>query len=93
MFMNKSELISSMAEKSKLTKKDTETILNAFIESIEETLEKKEKVQLIGFGTFESRNRAARIGRNPRTKEEISIPEATVPVFKASKVLKDIVHR
>jgi len=93
MYMNKSELISSMAEKSKLTKKDTETILNAFIESIEETLEKKEKVQLIGFGTFESRNRAARIGRNPRTKEEISIPETTVPVFKASKVLKDIVNK
>jgi len=91
--MNKSELISSMAEKSKLTKKDTETILNAFIESIEETLEKKEKVQLIGFGTFEPRNRAARIGRNPRTKEEISIPESTVPVFKAGKVLKDIVNK
>ena len=71
--MNKPELISSMAEKSKLTKKDTQTILNAFIESIEETLERKEKVQLIGFGTFETRNRAARIGRNPRTKEEISI--------------------
>ena len=90
--MNKSELISSMAEKSKLTKKDTETILNAFIESIEETLEKKEKVQLIGFGTFEPRNRAARIGRNPRTKEEISILASTVPVFKAGKALKDIVN-
>ena len=90
--MNKSELISSMAEKSKLTKKDTETILNAFIESIEETLEKKEKVKLIGFGTFEPRNRATRIGRNPRTKEEISIPESTVPVFKVGKVLKDIVN-
>ena len=91
--MNKSELISIMAEKSKLTKKDTETILNAFIEIIEETLEKKEKVQLIGFGTFEPRNRAARIGRNPRTKEEISIPESTVPVFKAGKALKDIVSK
>jgi len=93
MFMNKSELISSMAEKSKLTKKDTETILNAFIESIQETLEKKEKVHLIGFGTFEPRNRAARIGRNPRTKEEISIPESIAPVFKAGKVLKDIVNK
>ena len=91
--MNKSELISSMAEKSKLTKKDTETFLNAFIESIKETLGKKEKVQLIGFGTFEPRNRAARIGTNPRTKEEISIPEATVPAFKAGKVLKDIVNK
>ena len=91
--MNKSELISSMAEKSKLTKQDTETFLNAFIESVKETLEKKEKVQLIGFGTFETRNRAARIGRNPRTKEEISIPESTVPVFKARKALKDIVSK
>ena len=90
--MNKSELISSMAEKSKLTKKDTETFLNAFIESIKETLGKKEKVQLIGFGTFEPRNRAARIGRNPRTKEEISILASTVPVFKAGKALKDIVN-
>ena len=93
MFMNKSELISSMAEKSKLTKQDTETFLNAFIESVKETLEKKEKVQLIGFGTFEPRNRAARIGRNPRTKEEISIPESIVPVFKASKALKHIVSK
>ena len=91
--MNKSELISSMAEKSKLTKQDTETFLNAFIESVKETLEKKEKVQLIGFGTFEPRNRAARIGRNPRTKEEISIPASTVPIFKVGKVLKDIVNK
>ena len=91
--MNKSELISSMAEKSKLTKQDTETFLNAFIESVKETLEKKEKVQLIGFGTFEPRNRAARIGRNPRTKEEISIPESTVPVFKAGKGFKDIINK
>jgi len=93
MFMNKSELISSMAEKSKLTKKDTETILKAFIESVEETLAKKEKVQLIGFGTFEIRNRSARIGRNPRTKEEISISETIVPVFKAGKELKDKVKK
>ena len=91
--MNKSELISIMAEKSKLTKKDTETILKAFIESVEETLEKKEKVQLVGFGTFEIRNRAARIGRNPRTHEEISIPETIVPVFKAGKELKDKVKK
>jgi len=93
MFMNKSELISSMAEKSKLTKKDTETFLKAFIESVEETLEKKEKVQLMGFGTFEIRNRAARIGRNPGTKEEISIPETIVPIFKAGKELKDKVKK
>jgi len=79
--MNKSELISSMAEKLKLTKKDTETILNAFIESIEETLKKKEKVQLIGFGTFEPRNRAARIDRNPRTKEESLCSRAAFLLF------------
>ena len=91
--MNKSELISIIAEKSKLTKKDTEIILKAFIESVEETLEKKEKVQLVGFGTFEIRNRAARIGRNPRTHEEISIPEIIVPVFKAGKELKDKVKK
>ena len=91
--MNKSELISIMAEKSKLTKKDTEIILKAFIEIVEETLEKKEKVQLVGFGTFEIRNRAARIGRNPRTHEEISIPEIIVPVFKAGKELKDKVKK
>ena len=91
--MNKSELISSMSAKSNLTKKDSETILKAFIESVEETLEKKEKVQLIGFGTFETRDRAARIGRNPRTNEEISIAEATVPVFKAGKEFKDKVNK
>ena len=91
--MNKSELISNMAEKSKLTKKDAELALKAFIESVEETLEKREKVQLVGFGTFETRDRAARIGRNPRTKEEISIPESTVPVFKAGKEFKDTVNK
>lgn len=91
--MNKSELISSMAEKSKLTKKDAEASLKSFIESVEETLEKGEKVQLVGFGTFETRDRAARIGRNPRTKEEISIPESTVPVFKAGKEFKEKVNK
>ena len=91
--MNKLELISSMSAKSNLTKKDSETILKAFIESVEETLEKKEKVQLIGFGTFETRDRAARIGRNPRTNEEITIAEATVPVFKAGKEFKDKINK
>jgi DNA-binding protein HU-beta len=91
--VNKSELITNMAEKSKLTKKDAELALKAFIESVEETLEKREKVQLVGFGTFETRDRAARIGRNPRTKEEISIPESTVPVFKAGKEFKDTVNK
>ena len=91
--VNKSDLITSMAEKSKLTKKDVETVLKAFVESVEETLEKGDKVQLVGFGTFETRKRAARVGRNPRTKEEITIPESTVPVFKAGKGLKDNVNK
>jgi DNA-binding protein HU-beta len=91
--VNKSDLITSMAEKSKLTKKDAEAALKAFIESVEETLEKGEKVQLVGFGTFETRMRAARVGRNPRTKEEINIPESTVPVFKAGKEFKDKVGK
>ena len=91
--VNKSDLISSMAEKSKLTKKDAEAALKSFIESVEETLEKGEKVQLVGFGTFETRLRAARVGRNPRTKEEINIPESTVPVFKAGKEFKDKVGK
>ncbi len=91
--MNKAELITSMAEKSKLTKKDAELLLKAFIESVEEALENGEKVQLVGFGTFETRNRAARIGRNPKTREEITIPESTVPVFKPGKEFKDKVNK
>lgn len=91
--MNKSDLITSMAEKSKLTKKETETVLKAFIDSVEETLEKGDKVQLVGFGTFETRKRAERTGRNPRTKEEITIPASTVPVFKAGKEFKDKVNK
>ncbi|BCZ44041.1 transcriptional regulator [Clostridium gelidum] len=91
--MNKAELITSMAEKSKLTKKDAELALKALIESVEESLEKGEKVQLVGFGTFETRARAAREGRNPRTKEVINIPATTVPVFKAGKEFKDKVNK
>lgn len=91
--MNKSELITNMAEKANLTKKDTEAVLKAFIESVEETLEKGEKVQLVGFGTFEARKRAARVGRNPRTKEEINIPESIVPVFKAGKEFKEKISK
>ena len=83
--MNKAELITSMAEKSQLTKKDAESALKAFIDSVQEALENGDKVQLIGFGTFETRERAAREGRNPRTKETITIPASTVPVFKAGK--------
>ena len=91
--MNKAELITSMAEKSQLTKKDAESALKAFIDSVQEALEKGEKVQLIGFGTFETRERAAREGRNPRTKETITIPASTVPVFKAGKEFKDRVNK
>ena len=91
--VNKAELITSMAEKSKLTKKDAELALKALIESVEEALEKGEKVQLVGFGTFETRERAAREGRNPRTKEVIKIPATTVPVFKAGKEFKDKVNK
>jgi len=91
--VNKSELIAKMAEKSGLTKKDNETVLKAFIESVEEALEGGEKVQLVGFGTFETRERAARVGRNPRTKEEIQIPASKVPVFKVGKEFKDIVNK
>ena len=91
--MNKAELITSMSEKSKLTKKDAELALKAFIESVEEALENGEKVQLVRFGTFETRERAAREGRNPRTKETISIPASTVPVFKAGKEFKEKVNK
>ena len=87
--MNKAELITSMAEKSQLTKTDAESALKAFIDSVQEALENGDKVQLIGFGTFETRERAAREGRNPRTKETITIPASTVPVFKAGKEFKD----
>ena len=86
--MNKAELITKMAEKSQLTKKDAEAALKAFIDSVQEALESGDKVQLVGFGTFETRERAAREGRNPRTKETISIPASTVPVFKAGKDIK-----
>ena len=87
--MNKIELVTKMAEKSNLTKKEASLALDAFIDSVEEALENKEKVQLVGFGTFETRERAAREGRNPRTKETITIPASTVPVFKAGKEFKD----
>jgi DNA-binding protein HU-beta len=91
--VNKAELITKMSEKSNLTKKDAEMALKAFIETVEEALENRDKVQLIGFGTFETRDRAERIGRNPRTKEEIKIPASTVPVFKAGKEFKERVNK
>lgn len=91
--MNKMELISAIAEKAELSKKDAEKALTAVVESISEALQTGDKVQLIGFGSFEVKNREARIGRNPKTKEEIQIPASRVPVFKAGKALKDVVAK
>ena len=91
--MNKAELVSAMAEQTGLSKKDSEKALNSFINIVTEELENKEKVQLVGFGTFETRVRAARTGRNPQTKEEIKIAASTVPAFKAGKALKDKVNK
>lgn len=90
--MNKSELITAVAEAAGLTKKDSEKAVNAFLETVKAEVAKKEKVQLIGFGTFEARVRAARTGKNPRTGEEIAIAEAIVPAFKAGKAFKDAVN-
>lgn len=87
--MNKTELIAIAAENAGLTKKDTEHVLNAAIDAISLALVKGEKVQLSGFGTFETKTRQARIGRNPHTKEAVEIPATRVPAFKASKALKD----
>ncbi|MBB5335905.1 HU family DNA-binding protein [Pectinatus brassicae] len=90
--MNKSELVASVAEQAGLTKKDAEKAVNAIFASVQETLVKGDKVQVIGFGTFEVRTRAARAGRNPQTGETIQIPESKNPVFKAGKALKDAVN-
>lgn len=87
--MNKADLINKVAEKTGFTKKDSEKAVNATIESISEALAVKNKVQLIGFGTFEVRKRAAREGRNPATGKAIKIPAANIPAFKAGKALKD----
>lgn len=89
--MNKAELISNVAEKTEFTKKDTEKAVSAVLDSIGDALAKGEKVQLVGFGTFEVRQRAARKGRNPQTGEEIDIAAAKVPVFKAGKALREVV--
>ena len=92
--MNKAELLSSIAEKSKLSKVESERALNAFIQTVEQTLAKSDKVQLVGFGTFEARERKAREGRNPRNpKEVIKIPASMAPVFKAGKSLKEAVNK
>ena len=91
--MNKGELIAKIAEESKLTKKAAEAALDAFTASVTEALKARERVQLVGFGTFEVRHRAARKGRNPQTKAEIKIPASKAPVFKAGKALKETVNK
>ena len=91
--MNKTELIAAAAEKTGLTKKDTEKVLNAALEAIADALAKNDKVQISGFGIFESKLRKARVGRDHQTKEPMQIPETNVPTFKPSKVLKDTVAK
>lgn len=90
--MNKSDLIAAIAAKTGDTKKSAEETVNAFVNVVTEALVKGDKVQLVGFGSFEVRKRAARKGRNPQTKEEIKIPASKAPVFKAGKALKDLVN-
>ena len=89
--MNKTELVASIAEKSGISKKDAEKALGAFVDTVAATLKKGDKVQLIGFGTFEIHKRAARTGINPRTGEKLKIAAAKVPAFKAGAALKDAV--
>ena len=89
--MNKTELIAAVAEKAELSKKDAEAAITAMVDAITEALSQEEKVQLVGFGSFEVKVRAERLARNPKTKEEIHIPASKTPVFKAGKALKDAV--
>lgn len=90
--MNKTELVAAMAEKAEISKKDAEKALKAFTETVAEELKKGEKIQLVGFGTFETTARAARTGKNPQTGKAIKIPASTAPKFKAGKGLKDTVN-
>lgn len=91
--MNKAELVAAVAEKAALSKKDSEKAVNAAFDAITAAMAAGDKVQLVGFGAFEVKERNARIGRNPRTKEEIKIPASRVPAFKAGKALKDAVAK
>ena len=91
--MNKAELITAVSEKTGLSKKDSEKAVNAALDTITETLEIDEKVQLVGFGVFDVKERGVRMGRNPKTKEEIEIPASRVPQFKAGKLLKEAVAK
>ncbi len=89
--MNKAELIAVVADKAGLTKKDSEKAVNATFDTITAALQAGDKVQLVGFGAYDVKTRGVRMGRNPKTKEEIKIPASRVPVFKAGKALKDAV--
>ena len=91
--MNKGELVAALAAKTELSKKDSEAALNGLLDVIGETIDKGEKVQLIGFDTFESKTRPARTARNPRTGAEVKIAASKAPVFKAGKALKDKVNK
>lgn len=90
--MNKTELVAAMAERTELSKKDAEAALKAFTDVVAEELKKGEKIQLVGFGTFEVSERQARTGRNPQTGVEMTIPASKAPKFKAGKALKDMIN-
>lgn len=90
--MNKTELVAEIAEKANTSKKETEVVLRAFTDVVTEQLKKGEKIQLVGFGTFEVSERSARTGRNPQTGEEMQIAASKAPKFKAGKALKDLVN-
>ncbi len=91
--MNKQDLVNAMAEETNLSKKDVESVLNSFVNVVSTALENKDKVQLVGFGTFETRERAARTGKNPQTGEAINIPASIAPAFKPGKALKEKVNK
>ena len=91
--MNKEELVQEIAKKAKVTQKEAAEILNGFVETVQKSVSKGEKVTLVGFGTFEARKRAARTGRNPQTGKEIKIAAKTVPAFTAGKKFKELVNK
>ena len=91
--MNKADLVAAVAEKAGISKKDSEKAVNAAFDAITDALVAGDKVQLVGFGAFETKERSARVGRNPKTKEEIQIPASRVPAFKAGKALKDAIAK
>lgn len=91
--MNKAELVKAMSDETNLTQKDVEKVLNSFVNVVSDALSNKDKVQLVGFGTFETRERAERTGRNPQTGAEMKIPASVVPAFKAGKALKENVNK